>query len=458
MKKLLNKFQNNLILLSSIFIVLPVIIFFIGTVKYSITIIILLLIIYEMYKIKKYEKIDNQVNINYKKILIIIFIIALWLFFSGVGNFSYQNTDFEVRNAVFNDLINYNWPIINNNIGFVYYYTYWLPASLLGKIFGISIGNIALYIYSLICLCLTICLINKKLNNGKSKFNIWIILCCFIFFSGFDILVYGLNKFSFDHMEWWNELMQYSSLITSTIINCKKSSSIIFLSCLSFCYSPFATIGMIPIVLALLIKRKLLKKDIIKEMLFPLLILIIFGTFYLSADSSISVNGLTYTLTNLSIYNYIFLYLIFIIIEFLIYVFIIKDDYKKDILFITIVIELLLIPLYKMTPANDFCMRVSIGPLFILMIYVIHYLLNSNNKIKIYLLYIFLLIGSCTAIHEIGRSIYITLNNNNYLANKQIVSIMNPKTEYGKDLCNKQFYCKDINNSFFYKYIAKTSK
>jgi hypothetical protein len=247
-------------------------------------------------------------------------------------------------------------------------------------------------------------------------------------------------------------------LIISTIINCKKSSSIIFLSCLAFCYSPFATIGLIPVVLALLIKRKLLTKSILKEVLFPIIILIIFGTFYLSADSSININGLAYTFSNLSIINYLFLYLIFIIIEFLIYVLLIKDNYKKDILFITIVIELLLIPLYKMTPANDFCMRVSIPPLFILMLYVIDYLLNSNNKKRICLLYIFLIIGSITAIHEIGRSIYITINNKNYLANKQIVSIMNPKTEYGKELCNEQFYCKNLNKSIFYKYIAKSSK
>jgi hypothetical protein len=111
-----------------------------------------------------------------------------------------------------------------------------------------------------------------------------------------------------------------------------------------------------------------------------------------------------------------------------------------------------------MTPANDFCMRVSIPPLFILMLYVIDYLLNSNNKKRICLLYIFLIIGSITAIHEIGRSIYITINNKNYLANKQIVSIMNPKTEYGKELCNEQFYCKNLNKSIFYKYIAKSSK
>jgi hypothetical protein len=298
-----------------------------------------------------------------------------------------------------------------------------------------------------------------------------------------DILGNRFDILEFRHLEWWNGILQYSSnttqlywvfnqsimiwLITAVIINCKKRSSIVFASCLSFCYSPFATFGMIPIAIALVIKRnnnnddskiiklKKLVKDIIPEIFFSMLILIIYGSFYLSANSSISVNGLTYKVTGLELWEFLILYMVFIVTEFLFYFLMIRKQYKKDILFIVISIELFLIPIYLATPANDFCMRVSISPLFILMIYVIDYLLNSNCKEKIFVLYIVLILGAVTPFNEIGRSVYNTFFTEDYLANKKINSIMDPITDSGEELCNDQFYCKDIDEHFFFKFLAK---
>ena len=75
--------------------------------------------------------------------------------------------------------------------------------------------------------------------------------------------------------------------------------------------------------------------------------------------------------TKLVFNEFLAYYIPFIIFEFLLFIIIIYSKYKKDILFKTIVIELLLIPFYQVTPSNDFCMRSSIVPLFLLMIYIL---------------------------------------------------------------------------------------
>ena len=94
--------------------------------------------------------------------MIIFSLLFIWLLFSGIGSLSYQNTDYEVRNAVLHDLIDYKWPVtydftnLSSNYQnvlnassakFVYYFTYWLPASIIGKIFNYQVANIFLFIY-----------------------------------------------------------------------------------------------------------------------------------------------------------------------------------------------------------------------------------------------------------------------------------------------------------------------
>jgi hypothetical protein len=66
-----------------------------------------------------------------------------------------------------------------------------------------------------------------------------------------------------------------------------------------------------------------------------------------------------------------------------------------------------------------------------------------------------LILGAVTPFNEIGRSVYNTFFTEDYLANKKINSIMDPITDSGEELCNDQFYCKDIDEHFFFKFLAK---
>lgn len=84
------------------------------------------------------------------------------------------------------------------------------------------------------------------------------------------------------------------------------------------------------------------------------------------------------------------------------------------------------------------------------------YIINSKSKVGISLISCLLVIGMITPFHEVYRSIYNTFRNHDHIIrNDKIYSIGNPSTTEGAILCNKQFYAKDYENKFFYRYLAK---
>ena len=72
---------------------------------------------------------------------------------------------------------------------------------------------------------------------------------------------------------------------------------------------------------------------------------------------------------------------------------------------------------------------------------------------------IILIIGSVTPLHEISRSVFATtVLHRKDLLNPYIESVVCPKTMEGTEICYEQFYVKDYNNKFFFKYLSKDFK
>ena len=53
---------------------------------------------------------------NLIKSLFIIGVFAIWVYYSGIGKFVFQNSDHATRNGIFNILVQYDWPVINDKI------------------------------------------------------------------------------------------------------------------------------------------------------------------------------------------------------------------------------------------------------------------------------------------------------------------------------------------------------
>ena len=54
---------------------------------------------------------DSSVQISRRNLIFTVFGIMVWVALSGIGGFAFQNTDLHIRNAIFRDLITYDWPV-----------------------------------------------------------------------------------------------------------------------------------------------------------------------------------------------------------------------------------------------------------------------------------------------------------------------------------------------------------
>jgi hypothetical protein len=168
---------------------------------------------------------DYQLYLRPWQLLVLLCVIALWCALSGLGNFYYQSSDWAARNAIFRDLIRFDWPVIYDvsNTALVYYIAFWLPAALFGKLaafFGadlghaFAVGNVALLVWSVINM-LVIALLILLYVRAHSVKCFFITLAIFIGFSGLDIIGALCHRmFGVEipyHLEWWTAY-QYTSM------------------------------------------------------------------------------------------------------------------------------------------------------------------------------------------------------------------------------------------------------
>lgn len=113
-------------LLAYLYLFTSVAIFLLGNVKYIISIPVTLILLIAVIKaIFNAPKMEVKLCENYKKSGIILLIIIIWVFFSGVGGFVWQNIwDHKFRNAIFMDLVGKSWPVIQDGRELCYYFGY----------------------------------------------------------------------------------------------------------------------------------------------------------------------------------------------------------------------------------------------------------------------------------------------------------------------------------------------
>ncbi|MBQ1739588.1 MAG: hypothetical protein II108_05045, partial [Clostridiales bacterium] len=272
--------------LAVIYLALPVAIFFLGYLKLVFGLIFSVLLIAAVFLAVRDcsrnpdgNKLDLKSDISFPLSFIIasvIFAFAVTIT-NGVGEYVWAPFDHAYRRAILNDLINYKWPIIydpatqtnpevieilnlQNNQGFVYYFTYWLPAAVIGKIFGFTAGNITLIIWNALGIFLTLigmCKYIRKASYGT--------LFMFLCFSGLDVIPYLINEIHpYDGWTWiegWVPFVSFISnfnnlenvynqvipcyLIVTLILLSKNNRSLGFIGGILFAYSPWATIGVL---------------------------------------------------------------------------------------------------------------------------------------------------------------------------------------------------------------------
>ncbi len=388
--------------------------------------------------------------------MIAIFVLGIWVLFSGIGGLAFQNHDFHWRNAIFRDLIQFHWPVVYPDTGqgpaaLVYYFGFWLPAALVGKILGWEAANTFLWGWTWLGVVLVV-----KLISSRIKAPLLLISLFFIFFSGMDaigiLLLRSIKIVTYpdlwppiQHLEWWAQGIQYSSNTTqlywvynqalpgwicTALVMCGINRRLVFFVwSLCFFFAPLPAVG-----LALIIPFELIKPLIQAQPYqgvgkFSYRVFTFFtNTFHdiLSVENVFGGGAILFfsymfyrtnpTSSKVSLTNNTPVYFLFLIIFLLcegglLWLYL-SSTHKRDFLWYPIGLFLLVIPLVKLGYSGDFSMRASIPALFYLMVWTGERILK---KIEIQsmtpdtiLIFLFVILGVLTPLSEINRSIYRT--------------------------------------------------
>ncbi len=448
-----------IIRISFIYLLVPFLIFCLGFLKLYVSIPITLALLWTIYKIWRSQ---NQavafVSISKRVLGFTLFIVLLWVALSGIGGFAFQNTDFHIRNAIFRDLITHPWPVkyftnpADPSIAYTltYYIGFWLPAALVGKIAGWLAGNIALYIWSVLGILLTLSLLASRIKLSLIK-----IALVLIFFSGMDALGTLLVMIAVPgtantlwppifHLEWWlpGFDFQYSSFTTQlfwifnqaipvwlcmALLIVSRERKNMFLTWSLCCFfAPLPALGMFPYVVFqipdhlfdaenILVRSKF---QSVRDFLLRLLqdIRALFSLENIVGGGLVLGITLLYFLSNVQASSTSssriegagwLLYAIFLLFEGLLIWGLLIRRYKANLNWYLAGILVIIVPLVNIGAARDFGMRASIPTLFMLMLWSAETLSIPRLGIKSGLI-LLLCIGAITPLYEINRSVYRT--------------------------------------------------
>lgn len=431
--------------------------------RISVPLIIMLLIAtflvikkYKPLKESEYKKIFNK-----KKIIFFIILIIVLNLMSGAGGIFQQNWDYHGRNAIFRDLINHSWPVrydytnlsyesskFGNSAFLNYYFAFWLPGAYLGKIIGFKLASIFMLIWQTIFVMLFFYYVIRYMKDIKYRY-----FFIFIAFGGLNVigqvienLINGTSIMPIGtaHIDTSMGIFCMSSFVTQLFwvfnqslpawiavmlyLQQKDYKTCGYFFALLVPFGPFPMIGFLYLIFCNIIFGKDLNSLInfkrFKELLtipnFLGCISVLPIVFMYTLNESKKGIWFVTAYQNGDLTNTIINYVLFVILEFLVYIVIInKKNYKQVIMcFLFFAIA----PLFYIGGA-DLGNRSTIPLLIVMYLLIIKELnnINKNNKrnylIQKILIFI-LIIASFTNCNEFYRSVkYTYLNHKNGYSN-----------------------------------------
>ena len=495
---------KNINLASYLWIALSVMVFLLGWCKFYYAIPIVLLTIWTIFQQYKKED-DTFVEISAKKFWTAFAIVFILMALCGIGGYVVQSSDNYWRNAMFRDLVNYEWPVFDEETGLTksYYIAFWMVPAFIAKVtqsmeagffsqlLWLSIGAHILY--------LQICRYMGKVRISYIFF--------FYLFSGFKLAecllyypIFGDGNFMFSILDCLSKNNSPGSFhagpmvqflydpFNQTIplflgmmimINNVQSRYIPFVFSLLLLYAPLPLVGLAPLVLYWFIKNVTLeqKNNLVRSILnieniTGLLILLVSVTYLMSNNNS-GHKGLR-PIQNLG--ADIYAYILYIIFEFGILTAIGYNACKDKIALWIALISVAIFGWFQLGLHNDFCFRTNMPLIFILFLLVTkrYYMEETGKRLKNIIICWYLLAGIPAQIHPLSRwisSYYIIkgepqskLNEFQHFVDVNTLYVFQQTKLRNNDL-QSSFLCRpdqyqfrtDVGtpDSFFFKYLAR---
>ncbi len=499
--------NNKLHCISLGYLMLPLIIFFIGFIRLWYALPLIAISLYSLYRVQRAE-VNSRLKLNKKHlaIILVLSIMASWL--AGIGGFFCQTWDFLVKNPLLRDLCNNSWPLYidlskepleiqdiigSDKVAFVYYLFFYLPAAACGKIGGELVARIVFMLWSALGIFLVLVnTIEFVLRNRVSSWkNVILALVVFFCFGGLDVIGYlphadfssaksvfsflittGVGTWCLPYFSWSGNIAGIAWcfnqfiplwLITIMILSKTNLKSIFFVYSFTLLYSPWAAIGLFPIVVYVwlrgnkgnrfLSKEEFMESLSIHNIIFPLVLLVVIGSYY-GANSASSTGVKGWVFDFITVREFCIFYPLFLLIQIGVYVWFLRNRIKTSPILQVSILVLLALPFYKITQANDLLMRASIPALYVICVYWTMYVIDNFHKQK-KLLVLILFLTSFSATHTYNWAFRNLVVYKKILIEDPIVSFYAIESSEYAHLCDFQFFAHNYQESFFFKYLAK---
>ncbi|SLN75825.1 hypothetical protein [Ruegeria meonggei] len=449
MKTYIRQGGGGLLLASFLYLGLPNVLFAVGWLKppYALgyTIVCLIGLVFLVAGTRRNFTPTSELGRTLGYIVPVCCVLVIWIGFSGIGGIGFQNTDWNAHNSLFKHLIEEDWPLVlgaddpnHEPFFYVYYVAFYLPAALVGKIFGWGAANLVLFLWSTTGVVIAISWFLKVLDLPLTPFRSLLAVLVFIAFGGLDIIGWYLRHENLpnmgEHLEWWAKHFQYSANTTllvwvpqhtiaawiltgvtmfHSIFRIPPRSFGLFVA-FSLLWTPFAIIGVLPfVVLAIVLWiRENGVRDVFSTSNFVLAPIVGLTSALFLASNTFSF-PVSFGWSGRP--DFWLFYLVFMGLEVAVFFvplyWLMKDrgtSYVYTPWLWTSLAVLIVLPFFRMGFANDFVMRGSIPALFVLIIFIAYGLLGTSFKahpiMKPVLLAV-VCVGALTGGSELVRSV-----------------------------------------------------
>jgi hypothetical protein len=461
-----------------------------------------------------YLKNRDVIRIPIRHFVLIALLMGFWVAMSGSCGVSVGLNDIPWRNAVLRDLINYNWPVVyDTGYALAYYVVFWMVPAFVGKLLGWGAALFTLWLWETTILLVSFLLISHLVKADKPS-TFWMIAIVFLLFSGLNLIgsaltqIVGHNEYGFglnsneaycDNFfrgeatnfyyrsnvdcleETYNQILIW--LAVPLMLQNRKIHSFAFIGIILVPFSPWATIGIIPLMIGLgvielygHVKEKGLSKGLlktVKEVFSPanLGALIgcatVFAAFFLTgahlsgAEESTSSGGLPFGILTLSAFTPALwlAYFTFCVLEFGLFAFFLYPKFKKDAFFWVVVVWLFIAPLLWVgtISGRDFCMDASLPALFSMMIFMMLYckdeVMGKPLGFKNLAFVIVLAIAFASPLMELCNQAEIMVADRSVSVVLEVTDITTFEGVKATRIAN--FVSVSPQETFFFKYLAR---
>jgi hypothetical protein len=484
---------TNVKRISIMYLCIPIVIFLIGYLKFWIGIPLVLLLGYALFRFWHIEQDEYGMQaIPLDKLIVPLAIFLVWVWFCGIGGYTYQTSDHFARNGVLHDLIDLKWPVYYpDGSALTYYLIFYMFPAVVGKMFGWAAANFAMYVWASCGIFLAALLVSFYVK-AITKWQLIGVAVLIVIWGGPNILatriVDIINQAPGFIGDGWADIIKGKYLYTyqyrnnftqiqwvfnqaipawiccALFINIRKRIELFaFAGLLLLIYSPMPFVGVFPVILILglqIVKDdytnkgvKYITKRVLSWFNITGIVLAVVLMSYFSSNTFIE-SGL-HSFVPLDGYDLkrIIILGLFYFCEFLIFMIIISDKYKNDLLFKLTGAVLLVLPLLKIGAGDnrEVIMSGSMGTLFLLMILFIDYF-YSCEKQNVRYFWCVVVISLCGFEAYANTTTYIKM-----MYNSKVFPVVSEWKSLAANGLNN-YFCYDPENHFFFTKLAKENK